>query len=117
LILAAVSGAALFLAVYNKPLIAVVGIAPMWGYVRRKDWRTAGSWLAGAALCGILVAGISLALTGTPTSYLGVQRSGFTVCEPGKMPVEPAKAVPPLPSPLPRSGGEGVSSPGGRGGA
>jgi hypothetical protein len=105
LLLAAVSGAALLLAVYNKPMIAAVGIAPMWGYVRRKDWRTAGAWLAGAALCGILVAGISMALTGTPTSYLGVQRSGFTVCEPGKMPVDPG---PPLPSPLPRSGGEGA---------
>jgi hypothetical protein len=93
LILAAVSGAALFLAVYNKPMIAAVGIAPMWGYVRRRDWRTAGSWLAGAALCGILLAGISVVLTGTPTSYLGVQRSGFTVCEPGKMPVEPAQEL------------------------
>lgn len=90
-LLAAASGAALFLAVYNKPMIAAVGIAPMWGYVRRKDWRTAGAWLAGAALCGVLVAGISLALTGTPTSYLGMQRGGFTACEPGKMPVEPAR--------------------------
>lgn len=98
LILAAASGAALFLAVYNKPMIAAIGIAPMWGYVRRKDWRTAGAWLAGAALCGILVAGISMALTGTPTSYLGVQRSGFTVCEPGSMPVEPVKAEAPRPT-------------------
>jgi hypothetical protein len=89
---AALSGAVLVFAVYNKPMIAVIGIAPLWVYVRGREWRTAGAWLAGAALCSLLVAGISLALTGTPTSYLGVQRGGFTVCEPGKMPVEPVKA-------------------------
>ncbi len=91
LVLAAVSGAALLLAVYNKPMIGALGIAPMWVYFRRKDWKAAGAWIAGAATCGIVVAGISLALTGTPTSYLGAQRGGFTVCEPGKMPVEPVQ--------------------------
>jgi hypothetical protein len=105
--LAALSGAALVFAVYNKPMIAAVGIAPLWAYVHQRQWRTAGAWLGGAALCGIVVAGISLALTGTPTSYLGVQRGGFTVCEPGKMPVG-VDPVPPLPSPLPRTGGERV---------
>lgn len=92
LALAALSGAVLVFAVYNKPMLAAVGLAPLWGYVRRRQWKTAGVWMAGAVLCMALVAGISFGLTGTPTSYLGVpQRGGFTVCEPGKMPVEPMK--------------------------
>lgn len=92
LTLAALSGAVLVFAVYNKPMLAAVGLAPLWGYVRRRQWKTAGVWMAGAVLCMALVAGISFGLTGTPTSYLGVpQRGGFTVCEPGKMPVEPVK--------------------------
>lgn len=94
LVLAAISAAALILAVYNKPMLAAVGIAPMWAYVRHRNWRTAGAWLAGAALCLLLVCGISLALTGTPSAYLGVQRSGFTVCEPGKMPVGAGPELP-----------------------
>ena len=121
LLLAALSGAVLVFAVYNKPMLAAVGIAPLWGYVRQRRWKTAGVWLSGAVAGMALVAGISIALTGTPTSYLGVpQRGGFTVCEPGKMPVEadpvPVDPVPPLPSPLPPAGGEGAA-PAGRTGA
>ncbi|HWM93630.1 MAG TPA: hypothetical protein VN493_22930 [Thermoanaerobaculia bacterium] len=116
LILALISGAALVFAVYNKPMLAAVGIAPLWVYVRGRQWKTAGAWMAGAVVCMALVAGISLALTGTPTSYLGAKRGGFSVCEPGKMPVEadpvPVDPVPPLPSPLPRAGGEGAPPPG-----
>ncbi|HVG06277.1 MAG TPA: hypothetical protein VNM67_01120, partial [Thermoanaerobaculia bacterium] len=101
LLLAALSGTVLVFAVYNKPMLAAVGIAPLWGYVRRRQLKTAGTWIAGAVVGMALVAGISFALTGTPTSYLGVpQRGGFTVCEPGKMPVV-ADPIPPLPSPLP----------------
>jgi hypothetical protein len=91
-VLAAVSGAVLVFAVYNKPMLAAVGLASLWGYVRRRQWKSAGGWMAGAVLCMAIVAAISFGLTGTPTSYLGVPlRGGFTVCEPGKMPVEPAK--------------------------
>jgi hypothetical protein len=122
LLLAALSGAVLVFAVYNKPMLAAVGLAPLWGYVRRRQLKTAGTWLVGAVGGMALVAGISFALTGTPTSYLGVpQRGGFTVCEPGKMPVAPnpplpsppVDPVPPLPSPLPRAGGEGAPPAGG----
>ncbi|MFL6202749.1 MAG: hypothetical protein ACJ76J_26570 [Thermoanaerobaculia bacterium] len=104
LVLAALSGAVLVFAVYNKPMLAAVGLAPLWGYVRRRQWKKAGVWLAGAVGLMAVVAAISFGLTGTPTSYLGVpQRGGFTVCKPGKMPVAP------FPSPLPR--GEGAPSP------
>lgn len=88
---AAISGAALAFAVYNKPMLAAVGIAPVWGYLRQRQWKTTGAWLAGAIACLAVVALISFSLTGTPTSYLGVQRGGFKVCEPGKMPVQEEK--------------------------
>lgn len=110
LVLAALSGAALALAVYNKPMIAAIGIAPLWAYVRSRQWKTAGSWLAGAALCMVLMAGISFALTGTPTSYLGVQRGGFTVCEPGHLPVEPEQPAEVAPQPAGRKGGRAAGA-------
>jgi hypothetical protein len=44
-------------------------------------------------------AGLAVALTGHPSPYLGVQRQGITLCEPGKVPIGPAVApAPPSPS-------------------
>ena len=107
LLLAVISGAVLVFAVYNKPMLAAVGLAPLWGYVRRRGWKTAGAWMAGAVLCMAVVAAISQGLTGTPTSYLGVpQRGGFTVCEPGRMPVEPVKEA----VQAPRTGAGGAAA-------
>ena len=103
LALAALSGAALALAVYNKPMVALVGLAPLAGMLRRRRLRAAGAWLAGAAACVALLAGLSVLLTGTPSSYLGVRRGGFTLCGPGQMPVTPeaAAVVPVVPAPEP----------------
>jgi hypothetical protein len=42
------------------------------------------------ALSLAAVAGLAVALTGHPTPYLGVQRMGVTLCEPGVMPVQPS---------------------------
>lgn len=92
LLLAALSGAALVFAVYNKPMLAVLGLPVLAGYARRRRWAAAGAWLAGAALCLALVAGIAMLLTGHPTSYLGVRRQGVTVCAPGVMPIGPEAA-------------------------
>jgi hypothetical protein len=86
---AAVSGAALVFAVYNKPMVVAVAVAPLWGYLRHRQWRVISAWILGAAVCAAAVAGIGLALTGHPTSYLGVTRQGVTVCEPGRMPIAP----------------------------
>jgi hypothetical protein len=103
--LAGLSGAVLALSVYNKPMLAAIGLVPLLALARRRLWKDAGIWIAGAVVAMAAIAGLSLALTGTPTSYLypGGQRGGFTVCEPGKMPVEPAKAAvsPAAPSPKP----------------
>lgn len=92
LLLAALSGAALALAVYNKPMIGAVALAPLWVWLRGRRWREMGSWLAGAGVCLATVAGIAVLLTGHPTSYLGVVRQGVTVCEPGVVPIAPAPA-------------------------
>lgn len=88
-LLAALSGAALALAVYNKPMLAAIGLAPLWGWWRERRWRQIGSWLGGAAACLVVLAAVSWGLTGTPTAYLAVQRGGFTLCGPGQMPVYP----------------------------
>ncbi len=42
LALAALSGAVLVFAVYNKPMLAAVGLAPLWGYVRRRTLEDGG---------------------------------------------------------------------------
>lgn len=92
-LLAALSGAALALAVYNKPMLAAIGLAPLWGWWRERRWRQIGSWLGGAAACLVVLAALSWGLTGTPTAYLAVQRGGFTLCGPGQMPVFPNAAA------------------------
>ena len=89
-LLAALSGAALALAVYNKPMLAAVGIAPLWCCWRERRWRQLAAWLGGAAGCLALLGGVSWGLTGTPTPYLAAQRGGFTLCGPGQMPVFPS---------------------------
>ena len=86
------SGVALALVVYNKPMLALIGAAPLVAWARERRWRPLLAWSAGAAACLALLAGGSFALTGTPTSYLGVQRGGFTLCGPGQMPAVPRPA-------------------------
>ncbi|HXT22192.1 MAG TPA: hypothetical protein VN923_15675, partial [Thermoanaerobaculia bacterium] len=66
-LLAALSGAALALAVYNKPMLAAIGLAPLWGWWRERRWRQLGAWLGGAAACLLVLAALSWGLTGTPT--------------------------------------------------
>src|SRR4029077_16575084 len=100
---AAISGAVLVLAVYNKPMFAAVGLVPLWVYVRDRRWKTAGVWLLGAVLGMAAACGLAVALTGHPSAYLGAkQRQGVTLCEPGKLPLtpEPAKAPSPPPPPV-----------------
>ena len=110
LLLAALSGAALALPVYNKPMIGAVALAPLWLWLRGKRWREMAAWFAGAGLCLAAVAGIAVLLTGHPTSYLGVVRQGVTVCEPGVVPIaaDPATLTP---GPSPASGSGGPAQP------
>jgi hypothetical protein len=94
LLWAALSGAVLVLAAYNKPMFAAVGAAPLWAYLRDRRWKALGAWMAGAALSLGIVAGIATALTGHPSAYLGVRRQGVTLCEPGKVPITPEDTKP-----------------------
>jgi hypothetical protein len=99
---AALSGAVLVLAVYNKPMFAAVGLVPLWAYARDRRWKSAGVWILGAVLGMAAAGGLAVALTGHPSAYLGVQRQGITLCEPGKVPIAPtpvAPAIPPAPRP------------------
>lgn len=89
LLLAALSGAALAPAVYNKPMLAALGLPVLWLLASRKHWSRLGAWLAGAVVAMGLIAGLAMALTGEPTPYLGVERQGVTLCHPDEMPVEP----------------------------
>lgn len=89
LVLAALSGAALAPAVYNKPMLAALGVPVLWLLASRKRWGRVAAWLAGAALATGLVAGVAVSLTGEPTPYLGVTRQGVTLCHPDEMPIQP----------------------------
>ncbi len=92
-----VSGAALALAVYNKPPFALVGLAAALIFLRRQGWRAAATWAAGLVTAGLLFAAIAVALTGHPSAYLGVERAGFKVEEFDRMPVEPRDLAPAAP--------------------
>ena len=76
------SGAALVLGVYNKPMLAALGIPALWLFFRRDRWKGAIGWLAGAAIAMTAVVGIATALTGKPSAYLGVDRGGVIVERP-----------------------------------
>ena len=88
----ALSGALLAMAVYNKPPILLLCVPLIW-WVGRRHWREAVTWTLGLLIALGLSGGLSLALTGKPSAYLGSQqRTGVTVCEPGVMPIEPIAA-------------------------
>lgn len=92
LVLAALAGAALAPGVYNKPMLAVLGLPVLWLALSIRRWGRAGAFVAGSLAGMVLVVGGSLALTGHPTPYLGVKRQGVTLCEQGVMPIQPEPA-------------------------
>jgi hypothetical protein len=96
------SGAALLGAVYNKPYLAAFGLPILFVALRRGGARAAARWVGGALVAAALVAGLSLALIGHPTAYLGVERQGVEVDRFDQMPVLP-EAQPPHPEAGPRN--------------
>jgi len=91
LLFAAISGAVLALAVYDKPMFGAVGLAPLFACARDRRWKTAGVWMLAAFLSLGAIAGLAVELTGHPSAYLGMgSRQGVTFCEPGKVPIGPA---------------------------
>lgn len=80
------SGAVLALAVYNKPMLALLGVPALIRVQRRRGWKAATAWLAAAALAMTLIAGFSVALTGKPSAYLGFARGGVNAERPQDYP-------------------------------
>ncbi len=94
------SAAALAVGVYNKPMLAAMGLPVCFRLLRLRRWQELAVWLAGAALALGLISGVSIAFTGHPTAYLGIDRQGYTVRSPHAMPMTPeakpaADATPP----------------------
>ena len=92
-LVAALSGAALMPATYNKPMVAALALPLLWVFARR-SLTSVAAWIGGAALAMAAIVGGSVLLTGHATPYLGVTRQGVEVCEPGKMPIQPVAASP-----------------------
>lgn len=76
------SGAALALAVYNKPMFAAIGVPALLFVLRRRGTKAVAAWLLGAALALGAQAGIAQLLTETPTPYLGTSRAGLKIESP-----------------------------------
>ncbi|HEX4954479.1 MAG TPA: hypothetical protein VF017_13895 [Thermoanaerobaculia bacterium] len=106
---AALSGAALALAVYNKPIYLALALPVVGICLLRRQWKPLVAFAGGGAVTLAAAAGLAVALTGHPTSYLGVRRQGVIVCEPGRVPIAPegAAAAPgqTVPKPLMGTGG------------
>lgn len=92
---ALLSGAALAPAVYNKPMLAAMGLPVVFALGRGRRLRDLGLWLLGGAGVLAAAAGGAVAWTGHPSAYLGVARAGVEVCSPHEMPIRP------LPPPSP----------------
>ena len=87
------SGAVLMAAAYNKPILALLGLPVLVLAAGRRGWREALVWCAGAAAGTVLICGLAMALTGHPSPYLGVERTGVRVEQYDRLPIEPEPAA------------------------
>lgn len=85
----AFSAAALVVAAYNKPQLALLGLAPLVALHRRRGGRASATFVAGGLVAGLAVCGLSLAMTPTASAYLGVERQGVRVERFDRMPELP----------------------------
>ena len=76
------SGAVLAPAVYNKPMLALLGVPALFWVFRKRGWKGVVTWLLAAVIAMGLIAGISIAFTGKPSAYLGVARGGINIDRP-----------------------------------
>ena len=83
------SAGALSLGVYNKPMMLAVGLPVCFRLLRRRRFTALAGWLAGVALSLAVLAGVSVAFTGHPSAYLGVDRQGYNIHTPHRLPMEP----------------------------
>ncbi len=76
------SGAVLALAVYNKPVFALMGVPALWQVFRRRGFKAAVGWVTAAVIAMGVLAGLGQALSGHPTAYLGAARGGVRLEDP-----------------------------------
>lgn len=82
-----VSGVALAIPVYNKPMFLGLALPLLIVPVLERSWRIVTTWAVGFALTLAVLSGIAIGLTGHASPYLGgMQRTGVRVCEPGVLP-------------------------------
>jgi hypothetical protein len=84
-----ISGAVIVAAAYNKPVLGALGLPAFWIFTRAGGWRGAARWVGGAVASGLLLCAVSIAFTGHPSAYLGVERAGFKVEDFDRVPFEP----------------------------
>ena len=89
------SGAALAFGVYNKPMLLAFSLPALWLFWRRGRLRAALTWIAAFTLTLGLICGLSVALTGHPSAYLGVWRAGPPIEAQNEMPELPVAAADP----------------------
>lgn len=89
----AASAATLAVGVYNKPMLAAVGLPVCVRLARLRCWRQLAVWLISAAVAIGLIAGVCMVFTGHPTAYLGIDRQGYNIHTPHVMPMEPEAPV------------------------
>jgi len=87
------SGAVLMAAAYNKPILALFGLPIAVAALGRRTWRPLLVWCAGAAAGAALICALATALTGHPSPYLGVERTGVRIEQYDRMPIEPEPAA------------------------
>ena len=85
---AAASGAALMLAVYNKPMMLAFCLPALFRGWTQQRWRGILAWGLGAFVSGLVVVGFAMALMGHPSAYL-MARGGQKVCEDDRLPIQP----------------------------
>jgi hypothetical protein len=79
---AALSGGVLAVAVYHKPMLAILGVPALFAVLRRRGWRAAAAWVLAAIVAMAAIVGGSLLLTGQPIAYLGADRIGIRIEDP-----------------------------------
>ncbi len=89
------SGALLALGTYNKPMVALMGLPIVVRALVLRRFRDVVGWCLGTGVTLGAIALIAIGLTGQPTAYLGVDRTGVPVISPEKAPIEPAPPPPP----------------------
>lgn len=97
------SAACLAAGVYNKPMLAALGIPVCLHLLSKRQWKSFGVWLTAATVSILAYAGGSWLLTGHATAYLVDLRAGYPVFNPDDTMVDPV----PLPDPVAESAANG----------